>query len=144
MKSTCKEVSFVSELSNIPAHAVLPLGAYSTESLRRGADRFEQEVLECDLNGAVSRQDVLTALGESFGLAQSFWRNLDALYEGIIGLPVRGDKPGLVVLLKNIPGSDKYPSAEREALLDVFRRAADYFFERETAFRVFYSINKTG
>jgi Barstar (barnase inhibitor) len=134
----------VSELSNIPAHAVLPLGGFNPDNLRRGADRFEQKILECDLNGTSSRQDVLNVMGKGFGLAQTCWRNLDSFYEGIVSLPIPGDKPGLLVLLNNIPGPAKFPVSEREALLDVFRRAADFFFERETAFRVFYSINKTG
>ncbi len=134
----------MSELSNIPAHAVLPLGGYNPDNLRRGADRFEQKILECDLNGSTTRQEALDAMGKAFGLAQVCWRNFDALYEGIVNLPIPGDTPGLLVLLKNIPGPVKFSVSEREALLDVFRRAADFFYERETAFRVFYSINKTG
>ena len=36
----------------------------------------------------------------------------------------------------------RFGQTERAALLDVFRDAADYFYDEKTAFRVFYSVQK--
>jgi hypothetical protein len=45
-----------------------------------------------------------------------------------------------VVVLENLPSTAAFGSKERDALLDVFREAADYFYDRDCAFRVFYSV----
>ena len=57
--------------------------------------------------------------------------------------PVRdADEPGFVVFLENLPETAAFDRNARDRLLDVFRDAADYFFDRQTAFRVFYSVNR--
>ncbi len=44
------------------------------------------------------------------------------------------------MILQNIPENNGFDAQARNALLDVFREAAGYFFDRKTAFRVFYSV----
>ncbi|MCC7060551.1 MAG: barstar family protein, partial [Burkholderiaceae bacterium] len=86
----------------------------------------------------------LAAIARAFALPTHFGQNLDALYDSVTDLqPVSGaEQPGFVVFLENLPDTDGFDRKARDALLDVFRDAADFFFDRQTAFRVFYSVNR--
>ena len=132
-------------LSNIPAHAVLPLGAYDESSLTRAAERAEQTLLRVDLDDARDRLAVFTAIEKAFALPSHFGNNLDALYDSVTDLkPMAGtEQPGFLVVLKNLPDTASFGRSERDALLDVFRDAADYFYDHDMAFRVFYSIGRS-
>ncbi|MCM5570244.1 barstar family protein [Burkholderiaceae bacterium FT117] len=133
-------------LSNIPPHAVLPLGAYDGDSLKRAAERADQRLLAVDLARARDRDEVMEAIAGAFLLPDYFGRNLDALYDCITDLkPLDGaDQPGFLVILENLPDTAQFSREQRDALLDVFRDAADFFYDRDTAFRVFYSVDKPG
>lgn len=129
-------------LSNIPPHAVLPLGAYDGDSLKRAAVRADQRLLTVDLTGATDRESVMGAIADAFALPLYFGRNLDALYDCVTDLAPLADaeQPGFLVILQNLPDTRDFGREQRNALLDVFRDAADFFYDRETAFRVFYSV----
>jgi RNAse (barnase) inhibitor barstar len=129
--------------SNIPAHAVLPLGAYDRDELRKAATRADQRLLHANLAEAGSKEAVLDALARAFSLPRHFGRNLDALYDCMTDLkPLPdADQPGFVVILENVPDCAGFGVEERNALLDVFRDAAEFYFDRDTAFRVFYSVH---
>ncbi|MDO4637216.1 MAG: hypothetical protein Q4B13_06690 [Lautropia sp.] len=47
-------------------------------------------------------------------------------------------------VLSNIPRHAVLPlgAYDKNGLLNVFRDAADFFYDHETAFRVFYSVRK--
>ena len=47
---------------------------------------------------------------------------------------------GFVVVLEGLPCTQKFDKEARETLLDVFRDAVDYWAERRTPYRVFYSF----
>lgn len=130
--------------SNIPPQAVLPLGAYDKSELERAALRADQILLTSDCAGAQNKDAVLSKIGKDLALPKHFGQNLDALYDCLTDLrPNRdADKPGFVVILENLPGGGGFGQPERSALLDVFREAADYFYDEKTAFRVFYSVMK--
>ena len=82
--------------SNIPPHAVLPLGAYDLDELRKSATRADQRLLHADLSAAGSKAEVLDALARAFALPRHFGRNLDALYDCITDLkPVQEAEQGL-------------------------------------------------
>ena len=132
----------MSAFSNIPPQAVLPLGAYNLEELRRCAERADQRLLEADLAGRTSKDAVLREIGRAFALPPHYGANLDALYDCITDLkPLPdADQPGFVVILANVPNGSAFPADDRDALLDVFRDAADFYFDHSTAFRVFYSV----
>ncbi len=132
----------MSALSNIPRHAVLPLGAYDKAGLERGALRMDQTLLRCDCSAAASKADVLARLGEGLGLPAHYGANLDALYDCLTDLKPseEASSPGFVVLLENLPDTSLMPREERDAVLDVFRDAADFFYDENIAFRVFYSV----
>jgi RNAse (barnase) inhibitor barstar len=128
--------------TNIPPHAVLPLGAYDLDELRKCARRADQRLLFADLSGANSKADVLDALAKAFELPGHFGKNMDALYDCITDLKPLSDaeQPGFVVILKNMPDAASLSAEDRAALLDIFRDAAEFFFDRDTAFRMFYSV----
>ena len=132
--------------SNIPAHAVLPLGAYDLDELRKAAARADQRLLHANLGQSGSKADVLAALAKAFSLPKHFGGNLDALYDCVTDLKPApdADHPGFVVILENVPECAGFGVDERNALLDVFRDAAEFYFDRETAFRVFYSVHRHG
>ncbi|MEZ5740752.1 MAG: barstar family protein [Burkholderiaceae bacterium] len=134
----------MSALSNIPPQAVLPLSAYDREDLRRAASRFDQVYLYADCSRSTDKESVLAAIADGFGLPDYFGHNLDALFDCITDLKAlqRADKPGFVVVLEGLPDTADFGKTDRNALLDVFRDAADYFDDHDTAFRVFYSINR--
>jgi RNAse (barnase) inhibitor barstar len=131
----------MSALSNISAHAVLPLGAYHLDDLHKSAAQYDQVWLQCDLNGAIDKKSILEKIGTAFKLPKHFGKNLDALYDCLTELKPNLDaaKPGFVVVLQNLPESPEFGTIERDSLLDVFRDAADFFYDEKVAFRVFYS-----
>lgn len=134
----------MSNLSNIPPHAVLPLQSYDRNALRTAAARAEQRVLQADCRGATDADSVLGEIAVGFSLPAPGSADFEALYNRVTGLqPVHdADEPGFVVFLENLPETAAFDRKARDRLLDVFRDAADYFFDRQTAFRVFYSVER--
>lgn len=136
----------MSNLSNIPSHAVLPLQSYDRDALRSAAARAGQRLLQADCRAATDSDSVLGEIAHGFALPAPEAAGFDALYRRVTGLqPVHdADEPGFVVFLENLPETASFDRDARDRLLDVFRDAADYFFDRKTAFRVFYSVNRPG
>lgn len=134
----------MSAFSNIPPQAVLPLGAYDKAELERSALRADQILLRSDCAHAKDKAAVLSTIGKDLALPPRYGQNLDTLYACLTGLrPNReADQPGFVVILENLPDGRRLGDADRSALLDVFREAADHFYDEKTAFRVFYSVSK--
>lgn len=132
----------MSAFSNIPPQAVLPLGAYDLDELRKAAGRADQRLLQADLGATTTKAEVLAAIARAFALPKHFGGNLDALYDCVTDLKPLPDAehPGFVVILKDVPECSGFPADDRDGLLDVFRDAADFYFDRDTAFRVFYSV----
>ncbi|HWS74769.1 MAG TPA: barstar family protein [Quisquiliibacterium sp.] len=132
----------MSAFSNIPPQAVLPLGAYDLAELRSSARRADQRLLHADFSNVEGKAGVMDELARAFSLPKHFGRNLDALYDCVTDLVplAEADQPGFVVILESLPGAG---DLDRDALLDVFRDAADFFFDKGTAFRVFYSVRKS-
>jgi hypothetical protein len=48
-----------------------------------------------------------------------------------------GPQEGFLVVLEQLPNTQKFDKEARETLLDVFRDAADYWAEKKVPFRVF-------
>ena len=51
-----------------------------------------------------------------------------------------GDQSGFLVVLEQLPSTQKFDKEARENLLDVFRDAADFWAEKKIPFRVFFSF----
>jgi RNAse (barnase) inhibitor barstar len=132
----------MSAFSNIPPHAVLPLGTYQLGELEKAAQHADQRLLHANLATSRDKKGVFAGLSKAFSLPSHFGNNLDALYDCVTDLKPLTDAehPGFVVILENVPETPGFDADERAALLDVFRDAGDFFFEHRTAFRVFYSV----
>jgi RNAse (barnase) inhibitor barstar len=130
--------------TNIPRHAVLPLGAYNLDELRKCSERADQRLLYADLGNAANKADVLAGIGSAFALPAHYGNNLDALYDCMTDLKPLPDagQPGFVVVLRDLPETGGFTVDDRNTLLDVFRDAAEYFYDRDMAFRVFYSVKR--
>ena len=129
-------------LSNMPAQAMLPLAAYDLDELLRNAKRSSQTVLRADFDGVDDKAGVMSRIAEGFTLPGHFGGNLDALYDCMTDLKpaADADQPGFVVVLQRLPAGAHFARDQRDALLDVFRDTADFFFDKGIAFRVFYSV----
>jgi RNAse (barnase) inhibitor barstar len=130
----------------LPPQAVLPLGRRRPDALRRAAEGAGHRWLHADCTGAGDKAGVMAALARGFALPRHFGANLDALYDCVTDLePGRGPAgPGLVLLVEHLPEGPGFDAGQRDALLEVFRDAADWFAERGVAFRVFHSVSRGG
>jgi RNAse (barnase) inhibitor barstar len=130
-------------LSTLPAQAVLPLGSLRVQELERDARRMGQRWLRADCADAHDKAGVMSALGRGWRLPKHFGANLDALYDCITDLQPKRDtpQPGIVLVVEHLPDGPGFDAVQRDALLDVFRDAAEHFSDLDTAFRVLYSIS---
>ena len=88
-----------------------------------------------------TRQQMLGIIAESFYLPKQFAKNYDALTECLTKvLHEAGDQSGFLVVLEQLPSTQKFDKEARENLLDVFRDAADFWAEKKIPFRVFFSF----
>ncbi len=136
----------MSAFDELPRQAVLPLGTRRPDTLRRHAERAGHRWLRADCADARDKAGVMAAIARGFGLPPYFGGNLDALYDCVTDLePGTGPSgPGLVLLLEGLPDGPAFDAGQRDALLDVFRDAADFQAERGVAFRVFHSVSRAG
>lgn len=136
----------MSALTSMPAHVVLPLASYGLAELRRAAERADQRWIHADCSGADDRAGVMAAIAGAADFPDWFGGNLDALRDSVSDLQPdpSARQPGIVFVLEGLPESPGFARAAREALLDVFRDAAEEFYDRDVAFRVFYSVRPSG
>jgi RNAse (barnase) inhibitor barstar len=130
-------------LSSLPAQAVVLLGSLRVPDLEREARQTGQRWLRADCADASDKAGVLNALGRGWRLPKHFGANLDALYDCITDLQPRPDtpQPGIVLVVEHLPDGPGFDAVQRDSLLEVFRDAADYFSDLDTAFRVLYSVS---
>jgi RNAse (barnase) inhibitor barstar len=122
----------------LPAQTVRSLGSYEVDGLRRWAEERGHRFVLAECSDCVDKDSLLRSLGRAFGFPEWYGANLDALYDCLTDLPDRG-AAGWVVVLARLPHAPGFGAGERDALLDVFRDAADDFAERGVALRVFHS-----
>lgn len=130
-------------LQTVRPNIVQAIRAYRVDDLMQAAGDAGQHFLYANLTQAQSKQEVLEQIASAFTFPAHFGKNLDALYDCMTDLkPLPdADQPGFVVILENVPDCAGFGVEERNALLDVFRDAAEFYFDRDTAFRVFYSVH---
>lgn len=135
----------MSALSNIAPQAVLPLQSYDHSALRLAAVDVGQRVLQADCSDATDPDSVLARIVTGFALSANKVLSHEELYREVTGLPLdpAAESPGFIVFLENLPEIPTFDREARNRLLDVFREAADYFYDRQTPFRVFYSVRRT-
>ncbi|CAZ86876.1 putative barstar (Ribonuclease inhibitor) [Thiomonas arsenitoxydans] len=115
--------------------------AYRVAQLQDAAETTGQHFLYANLAEANTKQEVLETIARSFLFPKHFGKNLDALHDCLTDVVHSGGpQPGFVVVLEQLPATQRFDKEARETLLDVFRDAADFWAERGIAFRVFYSF----
>lgn len=131
----------MSLLKTVPPNVVQSIRAFRVAELQAEAARLGQHFLYSYCAEAMTKQQVLASIAESFYFPKHFGKNFDALADCLTDLPHKsGAQPGFLVVLEQLPNTPKFDKEARETLLDVFRDAADFWAEKKVSFRVFYSF----
>ncbi|MBC7857216.1 MAG: barstar family protein [Burkholderiaceae bacterium] len=131
----------MSLLITVPPNLVQSIRAFRVTELQDEAGRLGQHFLYAHCLAGVTKQQVLALIAESFLLPKSLGKNFDVL-RGCLTETMHkaGAQPGFLVVLEQLPNTQKFDKEARETLLDVFRDAADFWAEKHIPFRVFYSF----
>lgn len=131
----------MSLLTTVPPNLVQSIRAFRVTELQDEAIRLGQHFLYAHCLVGATKQQVLAIIAESFLFPKNFGKNFDALRTCLTETLFKaGPQPGFLVVLEQLPNTQKFDKEAREILLDVFRDAADYWAEKKVAFRVFYSF----
>lgn len=128
-------------LATVPANLVQSIRAYRVVELQEEAARLGQHFLYAHCAGTLTKQQVCARIGESFHFPKPYSKNFDALRVSLTEtVDNAGPQPGFIVVIEQLPNTQKFDKEARETLLDVFRDAADFWAEKKVPFRVFYSF----
>jgi RNAse (barnase) inhibitor barstar len=128
-------------LKTVPPNLVQSIRAFRVIDLQEEAARLGQHFLYAHCAAAVTKQQVLASIAEAFHFPRHCGKNFDALSDSLTNLVHKaGPQPGFLVVLEQLPNTQKFDKEARETLLDVFRDAADFWADKKVAFRVFYSF----
>jgi RNAse (barnase) inhibitor barstar len=131
----------MSLLLTVPPHLVQSIRAFRVIELQEEAARLGHHFLYAHCADALTKQQVCARIGESFHFPKPCSKNFDALRECLTNtINGAGTQPGFLVVLEQLPNTQKFDKEARETLLDVFRDAADFWAEKKIPFRVFYSF----
>ena len=131
----------MSLLITVPPNLVQSIRAFRVNELQEEAIRLGQHFLYAHCVAGMTKQQVLGIIAESFLLPKMVGKNFDALRECLTDTLYRaGPQPGFLVVLEQLPNTQKFDKEARETLLDVFRDAADFWADKKVDFRVFYSF----
>ncbi|MEO0319063.1 MAG: hypothetical protein RL404_2740 [Pseudomonadota bacterium] len=141
-EESVEPVSADSLLRTVRPNVVQSIRAFRVEELQAEALRMGHHFLYANCSQALTRQQVLAAITESFHIPRPFGKNYDALTDCLTTTVFEaGEQPGFLVVLEDLPNAQKFDKEARENLLDVFRDAADFWAEKKVAFRVFFSFH---
>ena len=125
----------------MPSNMVQSIRAFRPVDLQEEARHLGQHFLYAYCANAATKQQVLGLIAESFFFSKINGKNFDSLSECLTTLVHKsGRQPGFVIVIEQIPNTQKFDKEARENLLDVFRDAADFWAEKKVPFRVFYSF----
>lgn len=128
-------------LASVPANLVQSIRAFRVGELQEEAARLGQHFLYAHCNAGATKQQVLGIIAESFQFPKGIGKNFDGLRETLTDTMFQaGVQTGFLVVLEQLPNTQKFDKEARETLLDVFRDAADYWADKKVPFRVFYSF----
>ena len=126
---------------NVRSNIVQSIRAFRVQDLADEALRLKQHFLYVHCAHATTKQEAMETIATSFLFPKHLSKNYDALYDCLTDLVAKsGSQPGFVIVLEALPATPKFDKEARETLLDVFREAAEFWADREVAFRVFYSF----
>jgi len=131
----------MSLLMRVPPNLVQSIRAFRVSELQEEAVRLGQHFLYAHCADTLTKQQVCARIGENFYFPKPCSKNFDALRncltETVAGA---GTQPGFIVVLEQLPNTQKFDKEARETLLDVFRDGAEFWGDRKVPFRVFYSF----
>jgi len=123
----------------LPPQTVRQRRGMARDGLRAWARESDQKLVEIDLQKCTDKVSVLREIAKAFGFPSWFGLNLDALYDALTNLPEQHPATGYVVMMENLPRAATFGVEQRDALLEVFRDAAESYAEQGVPFRVLYS-----
>jgi len=139
--SIAKSEGEMSLFKTVPPNVVQSIRAFRVADLQEEAARLGQHFLYAYCAEATTKQQVLAIIAGAFHFPRHFGKNFDALGDCLTDLTHKsGPQPGFIVVLEQLPNTQKFDKEAREILLDVFRDAADFWSDKKVAFRVFYSF----
>ena len=125
----------------VPPNVVQSIRAFRVAELQQEAARLGQHFLYAHCASALTKQQVCQRIGEAFFFPKPASKNFDALRNSLTeAIHKAGVQPGFVVVIEQLPNTQKFDKDARETLLDVFRDAADFWADKKVPFRVFYSF----
>lgn len=131
----------MSMLMRVPSNLVQSIRAYRVPELQEEAVRLGHHFLYAHCANTLTKQQVCARIGENFYFAKPCSKNFDALRNCLTNtVSEAGPQPGFLVVLEQLPNTQKFDKEARETLLDVFRDAAEFWAEKKVPFRVFYSF----
>ena len=131
----------MSLLLTVPPNLVQSIRAFRVAELKEEAARLGQHFLYAHCIAGATKQQVLGIISESFLFPKGVGKNFDGLRETLTETMFKaGEQTGFLIVLEQLPNTQKFDKEARETLLDVFRDAADYWTDKNVPFRVFYSF----
>jgi hypothetical protein len=131
----------MSLFKTVPPNVVQSIRAFRVTDLQAEAQRLGQHFLYAYCAEATTKQQVLGKIAHAFLFPKHFGKNFDALHDCLTDLAHKaGPQPGFIVVIEQLPNTQKFDKEARETLLDVFRDSADFWADKKVAFRVFYSF----
>ncbi|WP_343728991.1 barstar family protein [Duganella sp.] len=128
-------------LASVPPNLVQSIRAYRVAELQEEAARLGQHFLYAHCIAGATKQQVLGIISESFQFPKGVGKNFDGLRATLTETMFQaGAQTGFLIVLEQLPNTQKFDKEARETLLDVFRDAADYWADKKVPFRVFYSF----
>jgi RNAse (barnase) inhibitor barstar len=125
----------------VPPNVVQSIRAFRVIDLQAEAAELGQHFLYAHCADALTKQQVLAIIANAFYFPRHFGKNFDALADCLTDLTYQaGPQPGFLVVVEQLPNTLKFDKEARETLLDVFRDAADFWADKQIAFRMFYSF----
>jgi hypothetical protein len=125
----------------VPPNLVQSIRAFRVVELQEEAARLGQHFLYAHCIAGATKQQVLGIIAESFLFPMGIGKNFDGLRITLTETMANaGTQEGFLVVLEQLPNTQKFDKEARETLLDVFRDAADYWADKKVPFRVFYSF----
>ncbi|MBU3623297.1 barstar family protein [Polynucleobacter sp. AP-Latsch-80-C2] len=128
-------------LRSVRPNIVQSIRAFRTPDLQEAATELGQHFIYANCANAMTKGEVLEAIAIAYSFTKQQAKNFDPLLDALTTtVDKSGPQPGFVVVLEGLPCTQKFDKEARETLLDVFRDAVDFWAERRTPYRVFYSF----
>ena len=128
-------------LQTMRPNIVQSIRAHRPEDLMQAAQQVQHHFLYANLFDAQTKQDVLEVIAAAFQFPMHVAKSMESLKDALTNLLSKaGSQPGFVVVLEQVPSNPRFDREAREQLVDVFREVSEFWDDRRTPFRCFYSF----